>query len=70
MCQVILEFNLLAVIVLISGIFTLKSHFGKIYNTNAVDHIEMACYLNIGNFSATQLFLLREKLIMSADSCQ
>ena len=59
--------NLLTVIVLIVSILFLKGRFGKVYKTNAVDTIEMACYLNIGIFSATQLFLLKGRIDHTVD---
>ena len=50
--------NLFAVIVFIACIFFLKGCYGEIYKKSAVDKIEMICYLNLGIFSATQLYLL------------
>ena len=59
--------NLLAVIVLIVVVLFLKGCYGKIYKTNTVDTIEMACYLNTGILSATQLFLLKEGIEQTVD---
>ena len=60
--------NLLATIILICGILLLKGHFGRIYKTNAVDKIEMICYLNIGILSAIQLFLFKAGIEQTVDA--
>ena len=51
--------NLLATIVLTSNVLFLEGHFGRLYRTNAVDKIEMTCYLTVGIFSAIQLLLFK-----------
>jgi hypothetical protein len=50
--------NLLAIVISIAGILSLKGLYGKIYKNSAVDKIEMICYLNVGTFSAARLYLL------------
>ena len=50
--------NFFVIIVFTACIFFLKGHYGEIYKKRAIDKIEMICYLNLGIFSATRLFLL------------
>ena len=50
--------NLLVIAISIVCIFFLKGCCGEIYKKGAIDKIEMICYLNLGSFSATQLYLL------------
>ena len=50
--------NLFAIVLSTACIFFLKGLYGEIYKNNAIDKIEMICYLNLDTFSAMWLYLL------------
>ena len=53
------DVNLLAITVLLTCIFFLKGHIGRIYKSSAVDKIEMAYYLITALISVSHLFVLK-----------